>query len=77
MKKLLREHFKPKSLEDEEVELDGGVGRVLGEDFDAELDVSPFNWAARYGYAIQAEDFFVAGEARMTHTHSIKWDIKS
>lgn len=61
-KKLLREHFEPKSLGVEEVALDGGVGRVLGEDVNAEVDVPPFDRAAMDGYAIRAEDSFGAEE---------------
>lgn len=63
-KKLLRQHFEPKPLGVEEVALGCGLGRVLGEDISAEVDVPPFDRATMDGYAIQAEDSFGAEEDR-------------
>jgi putative molybdopterin biosynthesis protein len=40
------------------------LGRVLGEDVNAEVDVPPFDRAAMDGYAIRAEDSFGAEEDR-------------
>lgn len=61
-KRLLREHFEPIPLGVEEVTLNEGAGRVLGEDVIAEVDVPPFDRASMDGYAIRAEDSFGAEE---------------
>jgi len=63
-KRLLRERFEPKILGVEEAALDEAVGRVLGEDIVAEVDVPPFDRASMDGYAIRAEDSFGAEEDR-------------
>ena len=63
-KRLLRERFDPKPLGVEEVSLDQAVGRVLGEDVVAQVDVPPFDRASMDGYAIHAEDSFGAEEDR-------------
>jgi putative molybdopterin biosynthesis protein len=63
-KRLLRERFEPRPLGVESITLESAVGRVLGEDVIAEVDVPPFDRASMDGYAIRAEDSFGAEEDR-------------
>lgn len=63
-KRLLQERFEPKTLGVEEASLEVAVGRVLGEDIVADVDVPPFDRASMDGYAIRAEDSFGAEEDR-------------
>ena len=62
-KRLLREHFEPKP-KTEEIKLEEALGRTLGEDVTATVDVPPFDRASMDGFAINAEDSFGAEEDR-------------
>ena len=60
--KVIRKHFKPKSLGVEEVSLLEAYNRVLAENVTATLDIPPFNRSTVDGYAVKAEDTFGAEE---------------
>ncbi|AFK22617.1 gephyrin-like molybdotransferase Glp [Pyrococcus sp. ST04] len=47
----------------EEVELENALGRIVAEDIFSPLDVPPFDRATVDGYAVRAEDTFMASEA--------------
>ncbi|MEE8167753.1 MAG: gephyrin-like molybdotransferase Glp [Candidatus Hydrothermarchaeales archaeon] len=59
--KRLYTYFKP-SPKVEEVALEEALGRILGEDVVASLDVPPFDRASMDGYAVIASDTFYASE---------------
>ncbi|WP_297491037.1 gephyrin-like molybdotransferase Glp [Thermococcus sp.] len=55
----------------EEVALDEALGRVLAEDVVSPIDVPPFDRATVDGYALRAEDTFMASEARPVRLHVV------
>jgi putative molybdopterin biosynthesis protein len=52
----------PMGPEIEEIELISAYGRVVAEDYEAEIDVPPFDRSTMDGYAVLAEDTFEADE---------------
>ncbi|UCH01620.1 MAG: molybdopterin biosynthesis protein [Candidatus Bathyarchaeota archaeon] len=63
-KRRLKEHFIAAPVGIEELPLDKCVGRILAEDVEAKIDVPPFDRASKDGFAVLAEDTFLAEEDR-------------
>lgn len=59
---IIGQHFKPKDIGVEEIQLLEAHNRVLAEDEIAELDIPPFNRSTVDGYAVKAENTFGAEE---------------
>ena len=60
--RAIRDHFKPVFLGEEDAVLLEAYNRVLNEEIVSTLDIPPFNRSTVDGYAVKAEDTFVADE---------------
>ena len=61
-RQILKQNFSPKPVGVERVPLLRALGRVLGEDITAPMDVPPFDRSTVDGYAVRAVDTFGADE---------------